>query len=196
MAAVLVGMELEIPFDRIRAGLGEFRGVDRRFQQRGEARGVTVIDDYGHHPTEIRTTLAAAASCGFRGLNVIFQPHRYSRTKDLEDEFAGCFEECDRVWVVDIYSAGEDALPGVCSPRLVEKIARSGHSHVKYSPSMSDAVERAATALRPGEALITFGAGNVWVAGEELLERLRREDAGSAGDTRPVKVMSAHEEVK
>ena len=196
MAAVLVGMELEIPVDRIRAGLGEFRGVERRFQQRGEARGVTVIDDYGHHPTEIRTTLAAAASCGFRGVNVIFQPHRYSRTKDLEDEFAGCFAECDRVWVVDIYSAGEDALPGVCSPRLVEKIARSGHPHVNYSPSMSDAVERAAAALRPGEALITFGAGNVWIAGEELLERLRREDAGSSQAARPVGVTSFQEEAK
>ena len=154
---------------------------------------MTVIDDYGHHPTEIRTTLAAAASCGFRGVNVIFQPHRYSRTKDLEDEFAECFEECDRLWVVDIYSAGEDALPGVCSPRLVEKIARSGHPHVSYSPSMSDAVERAATALRPGEALITFGAGNVWVAGEELLELLRRENVRSGGPATPIGITSAKE---
>ncbi len=196
MAAVLVGMELEIPVDLIRAGLKQFRGVDRRFQQRGEERGVTVIDDYGHHPTEIRTTLAAAASCGFRSVNVIFQPHRYSRTKDLEDEFAHCFAECDRVWVVDIYSAGEDALPGVCSPRLVEKIVRSGHPHASYCPSMKDAVERAATTLRPGDALITFGAGNVWMAGEGLLERLRRGDVEPVEATESIGVASAEEEVK
>ena len=116
MAAVLVGLELRIPTDRIRAGLWEFRGVDRRFQMRGEEAGVTVIDDYGHHPTEIEATLAAAAHCGFRAVNVIFQPHRYSRTKDLEDEFARCFAECDRVWIVDIYSAGEDSLPGRLQP--------------------------------------------------------------------------------
>ena len=182
MAAVLVGLELEIPIDRIRTGLRDFLGVDRRFQQRGEERGVSVIDDYGHHPTEIRTTLAAAASCGYAGVNVIFQPHRYSRTKDLEDEFATCFADCDRVWVVDIYSACEDALPGVCSPRLVEKIVRSGHPYATYCPSMKDAVDRAATVLRPGEALITFGAGSVWVAGEELLERLRSEKYESSDD--------------
>jgi UDP-N-acetylmuramate--alanine ligase len=196
MAAVLVGLELEIPIDLIRAGLNDFRGVDRRFQQRGEERGVTVIDDYGHHPTEIRTTLAAAASCGFRGVNVIFQPHRYSRTKDLEDEFAECFAECGRVWVVDIYSAGEDALPGVCSPRLVEKIVRSGHPHANYCPSMKDAVERAAATVRPGEAVITFGAGNVWVAGEELLERLRHADGGVATAVGRVGVASSAGEVK
>lgn len=196
MAAVLVGMELEIPVDRIRAGLEEFRGVDRRFQQRGEERGVMVIDDYGHHPTEIRTTLAAAASCGFRGVSVIFQPHRYSRTKDLEDEFADCFGECERVWVVDIYSAGEDALPGVCSPRLVDKIVRSGHPRASYCPSMSDAAERAAQVLRPGDALITFGAGNVWIAGEELLKRLRHEDSEPREAAELVGVASATEEVK
>lgn len=173
MAAVLVGVELEIPIDLIRVGLDDFRGVDRRFQKRGEERGVTVIDDYGHHPTEIRTTLAAAAQCGYRKLNVIFQPHRYSRTQDLADEFAECFAECDRLWVVDIYAAGEGALPGVSSPWLVEKIVRSGHPYADYSPSMDVAVERAASAVRAGEALITFGAGNVWMAGEELLTRLR-----------------------
>ena len=179
MAAVLVGLELEIPVDRVRDGLAEFRGVDRRFQTRGEARGVTVIDDYGHHPTEIRATLAAAASCGFRAVNVIFQPHRYSRVRDLEDDFAECFEECDRLWVVDFYSAGEDPLPGVCSPNLVEKIARAGHPRAIYSPSMEDAVGRALAAAGPGEALITLGAGNVWRAGEEFLSRAA---AGTGAD--------------
>ena len=173
LAAALVGIELEIPVGRIREGLAEFRGVDRRFQRRGEARGVTVIDDYGHHPTEIHATLGAASSCGFRRVNVIFQPHRYTRTKDLEEDFAGCFADCDRLWVIDIYSAGEAPLPGVCSPALVEKIEGAGHPHAEYCPSMQDAVERAAAAAGPGEAIVTLGAGNVWMAGEELLALLR-----------------------
>lgn len=180
MAATLVGIELEIPTDRIREGLAEFRGVDRRFQARGEERGVTVIDDYGHHPTEIRATLAAAASCGFQGLNVIFQPHRYTRTRDLEEEFAGCFADCDRLWVIDIYSAGEDPLPGVSSPALVERIVRAGHPCAEYCPSMEDAVERVAARAMPGEAVVTLGAGNVWMAGEELLARLREPASSPA----------------
>ncbi len=179
-AAVAVGMELGIPADLIRVGLDEFRGVDRRFQTRGIERDVTVIDDYGHHPTEIRATLAAAASCKFRAVNAIFQPHRYSRTADLASEFAQCFTECDRLWVIDIYSAGEDPIPGVSSPGLVEQIVRAGHPHVEYCPTMHDAVERALEMVSAGEALITFGAGNVWMAGEEMLERLRHANPDTA----------------
>ena len=189
MAAVLVGLELEIPIESIRAGLGDFRGVDRRFQMRGEEREVTVIDDYGHHPTEIRATLAAAASCGFSGVNVIFQPHRYSRTKDLAQDFAECFGDCDRLWVVDIYSAGEEALPGVCSPWLVDAIVRAGHPHAEYCPSIENAIDRAAATVRPGEAVITLGAGNVWMAGEELLQRLR--EAGTESLRASVSVAKA-----
>ena len=179
MAAVLVGLELEIPLERIRSGLADFHGVDRRFQQRGIEGGVTVIDDYGHHPTEIRTTLAAAVSCGYRTVNVIFQPHRYTRTKDLQDEFARCFADCDRLWVVDIYSAGEDPLPGVCSPGLVDRIRRAGHACASYCSSMEDAVSQALVQTRSGDVLITFGAGNIWMAGEEFLKRTR--DEGPAG---------------
>lgn len=185
MAAVLVGLELEIPLDLIREGLAAFRGVDRRFQKRGEAGGVTVIDDYGHHPTEIRTTLAAAAACGYRSVNVIFQPHRYSRTADLSDEFAACFNECDRLWVIDIYSAGEDPLPGVCSPRLVEQIVGAGHPCTAYCGSMDDAVNQALEATGPGDILITFGAGNVWMAGEEFLARARKRLAGAESGAAP-----------
>lgn len=183
MAAVLVGTEVEIPLERIRRGLAQFRGVDRRFQKRGEERGVTVIDDYGHHPTEIRTTLEAAALLGYRAVNVIFQPHRYTRTRELENEFAECFGGSDRLWVIDIYAAGEDALPGVCSPDLVDRIVDSGHPCVEYSPSMQDAVRSAAEAAGPGEVVITLGAGNVWLAGEELLARLREQ--GPAERTGP-----------
>ena len=173
MAAVLVGLEINIPVDEIRHGLDEFLGVDRRFQKRGEYAGITVIDDYGHHPTEIRTTLAAVVSCGFRSVNVVFQPHRYSRTKLLESEFATCFQECDRLWVVDIYAASENPLPGINSPRLVEKISESGHPCASYSPSIQDAVEQALDIVKQDELLITFGAGNIWMAGVEFLEKLR-----------------------
>ena len=176
-AAIAVGLELGLSPDQIRVGLDDFRGVDRRFQTRGVERGITVIDDYGHHPTEIRATLAAAASCGFDVLNVIFQPHRYSRTKDLSAEFARCFDQADRLWVIDVYAAGEDPVPGVSSPRLVGEILRAGHRCVDYCPTMHDAVGRALEAVGPGQALITFGAGNVWMAGEEMLSRLRGADS-------------------
>ncbi len=196
MAAVLVGIELEIPVDRIRAGLAEFRGVDRRFQERGVEGGITVIDDYGHHPTEIRATLAAARSCGFSSVNVIFQPHRYTRTKDLQDEFTACFSDCDRLWVVDIYSAGEDALPGVCSPKLVEQIIGAGHPHAEYRASMEEAVDQARAALSPGDALITFGAGNIWMAGEQLLAGLRQGSAGRERRSVPARPEPASRDAK
>lgn len=176
-AAIAVGLELGLSPDQVRAGLDDFRGVDRRFQTRGVERGIAVIDDYGHHPTEIRATLAAAASCGFGSVNVIFQPHRYSRTEDLAADFSECFGQADRLWVVDIYAAGEDPIPGVSSPWLVGEILRAGHRCVDYCPTMEDAVDRALATVRSGEALITFGAGNVWMAGEEMLKRLRGKDS-------------------
>lgn len=183
-AAIAVGLELGLSPDQVRAGLDDFRGVDRRFQTRGVERGIAVIDDYGHHPTEIRATLAAAASCGFDAVNVIFQPHRYSRTEDLAADFAECFGQADRLWVVDIYAAGEDPIPGVSSPRLVGEILRAGHRGVDYCPTMEDAVDQALATVRSGEALITFGAGNVWMAGEEMLKRLRGKDSEKSSDIR------------
>ena len=184
MAAIAVGLELGLSPDQVRAGLDDFRGVDRRFQTRGVERGIAVIDDYGHHPTEIRATLAAATSCGFRAVNVIFQPHRYSRTEDLAADFADCFGQADRLWVVDIYAAGEDPIPGVSSPWLAGEILRAGHRSVDYCPTMEDAVDQALATVRPGEALITFGAGNVWMAGEEMLKRLRRKDSEKGSGVR------------
>ncbi len=187
IAAIVVGLELELSPDQIRAGLDDYRGVDRRFQTRGVEHGITVIDDYGHHPTEIRATLAAAASCGFQAVNVIFQPHRYSRTEDLSAEFAQCFDQADRLWVIDIYAAGENPVPGVSSPRLVGEILRAGHRCVDYCPTMHDAVDRALDVVGSGEALITFGAGNVWMAGEEMLHRLRGEDSDKESGVRESK---------
>ena len=112
-AAIAVGIGLDIKADDIRAALENFRGVDRRFQLRGKAAGVSVIDDYGHHPTEIRATLAAARQCGFGKIHVIFQPHRYTRTRDLMDEFATAFEDADSLAVLDIYAASEAPIEGV-----------------------------------------------------------------------------------
>ncbi len=172
MAAVLVGLEIDIPIEKIRAGLAAFSGVDRRFQKQGKEAGVTVVDDYGHHPTEIRATLKAARNCAFEGINVIFQPHRYSRTHLMLDEFAECFTDCSRLWVVDIYSAGEKPLPGVNSARLVQKIAASGHPEVEYCESIDDAVSRAVAQSRAGEAVITLGAGNIWRYGKKILQGL------------------------
>ena len=174
MAAVLVALELEVPVERIRLGLASFSGVDRRFQIRGEQAGVTVIDDYGHHPTEIRATLEAARNCSFKRIHVVFQPHRYSRTQSLESEFAACFGDCDNLRVLDIYSAGEAPIEGVNAERLAESIrsAAGRPSVTAYSPSMEEACAAVAESARPGDAIITLGAGSIWQAGEKILARL------------------------
>ena len=121
-AAVAIAHQLEVIAEKIAEGLSHFRGVDRRFQQRGQARGVTVVDDYGHHPTEIRATLAAARECGHGTIHVVFQPHRYTRTHDLLDEFGGAFQDADTVIVLPIYAASEEPIPGVTAERLAERI--------------------------------------------------------------------------
>ena len=156
-AAIAVGIGLDIPADQIRTALETFRGVDRRFQLRGEAGGISVIDDYGHHPTEIRATLAAARECGYRKIHVIFQPHRFTRTQELMDEFATAFNAADTVCVLDIYAASEKPIEGVSGERLAEKIAdgfgrKEGHSEipavdssVRYVRSFAEAVEAVTT---------------------------------------------------
>ena len=172
MAAVLTGLELEAPLESIREGLAAFSGVDRRFQVRGVKGRVTVVDDYGHHPTEIRATLAAARSCEFAKVHVIFQPHRYSRTASLFHELGSCFEDCDRLYIVDIHGAGEEPVPGVDAERLTEEIRASGHPCAAYFSSMDSACEAAAEAARPGDAVITLGAGSIGRVGEQLLSLL------------------------
>jgi len=157
-AAVAIGLQLGIEVEKIAAGLNAFRGVDRRFQPRGEAGGITVVDDYGHHPTEIRATLAAARECGFRRIHVLFQPHRYSRTRDLLDAFRDCFDAADQVWILDIYAASEEPLPGVHAPALVAAI---GRSHVRYAASLQEAVQQAVETSAAGDLILTLGAGNI-----------------------------------
>jgi UDP-N-acetylmuramate--alanine ligase len=131
-----------------------------------------VIDDYGHHPTEIAATLAAARTCRFKNVHVIFQPHRYSRTHLLADEFAHSFSDCDTLFVLDIYSAGEAAIEGVDARRLSEQIRAVAGSKVEYIDSMETAAARAAAVARPGDAVITLGAGSIWQAGEMILAEL------------------------
>jgi UDP-N-acetylmuramate--alanine ligase len=184
-AAIAVGIGLDIPADQIRTALETFRGVDRRFQLRGEAGGISVIDDYGHHPTEIRATLAAARECGYRKIHVIFQPHRFTRTQELMDEFATAFNAADTVCVLDIYAASEKPIEGVSGERLAEKIAdgfgrKEGHSEipavdssVRYVRSFAEAVEAVTTAAEPGDMILTLGAGSVSQVGPMIVEKLQ-----------------------
>jgi UDP-N-acetylmuramate--alanine ligase len=172
LAAVAVGLDLDVPFERVRAGLADFTGVDRRFQHRGEKGGVQVIDDYGHHPTEIRATLEALRSvAGTRRCVVLFQPHRYTRTLHLWDEFCRAFMQADVLLLTDVYAAGEDPIEKVSARGLAEAIEARGHRQVRYAGDLKQAVDDLAAEVREGDIVLTLGAGNVWTAGEELLRR-------------------------
>jgi UDP-N-acetylmuramate--alanine ligase len=178
LAAIAVGFELKVPFEQISEALGQFTNADRRFQFKGEERGVLVVDDYGHHPTEIKATLAAAkiGSSG-RRMVVLFQPHRYSRTKDLMDEFARSFNNADVLLVADIYAASEDPIDGITSEALTDAIKRYGHKNAHYIGALELAAEVLQRQVRAGDLVITLGAGPVYRAGEQLLELLRGQGA-------------------
>jgi UDP-N-acetylmuramate--alanine ligase len=171
-AAVAVGVGLEIRPDAIRAALARFRGVDRRFQWKGAAQGIAVIDDYGHHPTEIRATLAAARECGYRRIHVIFQPHRYTRTQALLEEFGRAFQDADTVAVLDIYAASEPVIPGVTGEGVARQIAASGRP-ARYCASFAEAVSQTLQVAESGDAILTLGAGSVVQVGPLVLEQLQ-----------------------
>jgi UDP-N-acetylmuramate--alanine ligase len=173
-AAVAIAIQLEVASEQIAQGLRDFRGVDRRFQLRGCVRGVAVIDDYGHHPTEIVATLKAARECGYGKLHVIFQPHRYSRTRDLMAEFTRAFDEANSVEVLDIYAASEEPIAGIDAPALVAAIGREG---VEHAPSFEAAAVRAVEEAASGDAILTLGAGNVSQVAGLVIERLQRTTA-------------------
>jgi UDP-N-acetylmuramate--alanine ligase len=168
-AAVAIGTQLDVSCEHIAHALSGFRGVDRRFQMKGTVRGVTVVDDYGHHPTEIRATLSAARESGFRRVHVIFQPHRYTRTRDLMAEFATAFEEADTVQVLDIYAASEEPIAGVDAPALVRAV---GRKEVQYAASFEEAVSRTVAQAADGDVIVTLGAGSVSQAAGMVLEAL------------------------
>jgi UDP-N-acetylmuramate--alanine ligase len=172
LAAVSVGLELGMSFDRIAAGLRDFRGAERRFEVRGEPNGVLVVDDYGHHPTEIAAVLAAA-----RGLNrrivVAFQPHRFTRTASLMEFFGPALQAADYIVLTDIYAAGEDPIPGVTLGALAEAIGRGTRSPVDQVPRLDDVPAALARIARPGDIVITLGAGSIGSVPDRLIELLK-----------------------
>mgnify|MGYP001770779625 CR=1 FL=1 len=182
LAATAVALELEIPFSKIAESLGRFRNANRRFQFKGEACGVMVIDDYGHHPTEILATLAAAKSgSGGKRTVVVFQPHRYTRTQELMDEFALAFNNADILFVLDIYAASEPPIEGITAEVLAENIRKYGHKNVNYIGDLETAVEKVIPVLESGDLLITLGAGTVTRLSDEFVARLRlNEESGAS----------------
>jgi UDP-N-acetylmuramate--alanine ligase len=172
-AAIGVGLEMDVPVEQIRQGLASFSGVDRRFSMRGVERGITVVDDYGHHPTEVKATLAAAKLSDYRRILVLFQPHRFSRTKFLIDDFGTAFHQADSVYVLDIYGASEPALEGVTAMTLVDKMRAYGHRSAHYAGSMENGVAAAVDEAREGDLIITLGAGSVSQAADRILDKLR-----------------------
>jgi len=172
LAAIAIGVELDIPVDLIRKGLAAFTGVERRFHLRGETGGIMVVDDYGHHPTEVRATLAAAKQGWDRRLVVLFQPHRYTRTRDCVEDFAHAFDQADQLFITEIYAAGEQPIPGVSGEKLVEAIRAAGHPSVTFIERKESMPDQVLPHLKPGDLVLTLGAGDIWKAGTGILARL------------------------
>jgi UDP-N-acetylmuramate--alanine ligase len=174
-AAAAVALYLNVPADLIREGLVKFTGVGRRFDIKGVVNDITVVDDYGHHPVEIRATLEAARGCKFNRLLVLFQPHRYSRTQHLWDDFCRAFNQADILVLLDIYAASEAPIPGVTSEALAQAIREAGHKNVHYFRSMQEGIEYLLKQARPGDAILTIGAGNISRASNEFMVLLGTE---------------------
>lgn len=181
LAATAVAMELEVPFEKIAEAFATFKNADRRFQFKGEVGGITVVDDYGHHPTEILATLSAAknSSAGRRTV-VVFQPHRFSRTRELMDEFALAFNNADVLYVLDIYAASEEPIEGITAEVLTENIRRYGHKNAEYIGPIDTAAEKVASKLREGDLVITLGAGNVTRLSDEILDKLKTDNGSKS----------------
>ena len=179
LAAIAVGFELEVSFEKIVEGLHQFTGAGRRFQAKGEVDDVLVVDDYGHHPTEIRATLAAAKlGSGGRRIVVLFQPHRYSRTHDLMQEFARSFNNADVLFITDIYAASEDPIEGVTAEALTAAIKRFGHKDANYIGSLDNAATILREHVQPGDLVLTLGAGTVNRVADQLLGLLKEKELG------------------
>jgi UDP-N-acetylmuramate--alanine ligase len=172
LAALAVAAELDVPFERAAGALATFAGVERRFEAKGSVGAIRVVDDYGHHPTEVRATLAAARGIHSGRLVVVFQPHRYTRTRDLFDDFAAAFHDADLLVVTEIYAAGEPKLPGVEARALAEAIAARGHRAVRFVPDLERIPEALVPELRDGDLVLTLGAGSVGRLGPRLLAAL------------------------
>jgi UDP-N-acetylmuramate--alanine ligase len=178
LAAVATGTELDIPFKRIQEALAEFTGIHRRFELKGEARGVTVVDDYGHHPTEIAATLQTARLVWpHRRLVAVFQPHRYTRTQALWQEFGPALLPTDILLLTEVYGAGEAPLPGVSGRLIHERVQALGHRQAVFVPSEADLTAHLLRLVQDGDILLTLGAGDVWKVGEQVLAALRKGEA-------------------
>jgi len=171
LGAVAVGLEVGVPFPQIAAGFADSRGAERRFQLRGEARGVMVVDDYGHHPTEIAAVLAAARTLSRRTI-VVFQPHRYTRTAHLMDAFGPALADADHIVLTDIYSAGEEPIPGVTLDALATSIRRQVSVPLDVAPTLDDAIAAVKRTALGGDIVITLGAGSVGTLPDRLIEAL------------------------
>jgi UDP-N-acetylmuramate--alanine ligase len=173
LAAIAVGLEAGVPFPRIASALEEFRGAERRFEMRGEEKGVMVVDDYGHHPTEIAAVIAAARAGIDRRVVVVFQPHRYSRTSQLMPEFGVALGAADEVVLTDIYAAGEAPVPGITVEALADAVRASARCPVHVVKSL-DALPAAVSALaRSGDLILTLGAGSIGAVGDRILDAIR-----------------------
>jgi UDP-N-acetylmuramate--alanine ligase len=179
LAATAVGLEVGVPFERIAAALGEFRGAERRFQTRGEVNGIMVVDDYGHHPTEIAAVLAAARAGTDRRVIAVFQPHRYSRTAQLLDEFGPAFAGADRVLLTDIYAAGESPLPGITVDALASAMRRSSAVPIDIVRRLDEVPPAVLSVSRPGDLILTLGAGSIGAVGDRIIDALREKEAGA-----------------
>ena len=181
-AAAAVALSLNVPADLIRAGLAKFSGVGRRFEVKGTYAGVTLIDDYGHHPAEIRATLEAARGCGYKRLLVLFQPHRYTRTQFLWDDFCRAFNEADVLVLTEIYAASEAPIENITGERLSEAISAAGHKNVVFTSTMQAGVEFMLREARSGDAILTIGAGSVGRVLEQLAMLLGTQVSSSHAD--------------
>ena len=180
LAAVAAGLELGVAFDDIAGALREFEGIARRFEIKGEAKDVLVLDDYGHHPVEVKATLSAAAARWDRRLVVLFQPHRYTRTQKLVEEFGRSFHDADLLLVTGIYAASEEPIEGVSGANIAEAARRHGHRSAEYVEDLGVLYERAMDLIEPGDVVMTLGAGDVYRVGERILQSLVKEAKSGA----------------
>ena len=179
LAALAVALELDVNFEEAAAALGEFAGIERRFERKGEARGVLFVDDYGHHPAEVRATLSSARDVHSGRVVGVFQPHRYSRTRDCFEECATAFNEADVLVVCEIYAAGEDKIPGIDGQAVADAIRAHGHRDVRYASELDEVIASLPAELRTGDLVITLGAGNVSSLGPRLLAAVESQGGES-----------------
>ncbi len=175
LAAIAVGLELKVPFARVKAGIEKFTGVFRRWEVKAEVDGVTVVDDYAHHPTEIRATLAGAKAGWRRRVIAVFQPHLYSRTRDFYDEFGRAFFDADVLVLTDVYPAREEPIQGVSGELIANAAKEFGHKQVRYVPDKKSVPAYLMSIVQPGDMVITMGAGDIWKFGEEFVRKLQEK---------------------